>query len=354
MGTKPEEKLVGKGIESEFKFSMLVHRNFTSSAAVFLLHLLLHLLLLFELFATCTVGIVAVQASPIQTDSGGSSGNAPPSVPSDVGHSQEVAEPEILLGYVGHWTKDEVSSSLKFFFFSCWFYNAHVLTSRCRVAVCYLQDIDLVNLKEDVIEIVKKYWRRRPERFLILPRPLVPEVKPTKEIQYTVGENLWVCKVKFLGTRKDLAEIPESYVPEDEFAKEYYRVTRLVGPGGLSSKWPDKIVTSHNREDFLLWFATSKLDRVRFCDCDLEVEWNKRIEHWEISEWEVLFPALHRAYPKAKMATLHSWKSGGMGKIISRFRPAASPVYSRSVAASNEIPTDVQTARERSFNRVET
>ncbi|KAJ3819116.1 hypothetical protein F5880DRAFT_1595974 [Lentinula raphanica] len=27
---------------------------------------------------------------------------------------------------------------------------------------------------------------------------------------------------------------------------------------------------------------------------------------------------------------------------------------SRSVAASNEIPTDVQTARERSFNRVET
>ncbi|KAJ3833963.1 hypothetical protein F5878DRAFT_631670 [Lentinula raphanica] len=262
---------------------MLVHRNFTSSAAVFLLHLLLHLLLLFELFAT--VGIVAVQASPIQTDSGGSSGNAPPSVPSDVGHSQEVAEPEILLGYVGHWTKDE--------------------------------DIDLVNLKEDVIEIVKKYWRRRPERFLLLPRPLVPEVKPTKEIQYAVGENLW-CKVKFLGTRKDLAEIPESYVPEDEFAKEYYRIARLEG--GLSSKWPDKIVTSHNREDFLLWFATSKLDRVRFCDCsDLEVEWNKRIEHWEISEWEVLFPALHGAYPKAKMATLHSWRSGGVWeKILSR------------------------------------
>ncbi|KAJ3723087.1 hypothetical protein C8R42DRAFT_25971 [Lentinula raphanica] len=236
---------------------MLVHRNFTSSAAVFLLHLLL----LFELFAT--VGIVAVQASPIQTDSGGSSGNVPPSVPSDVGHSQEVAEPEILLGYVGHqWTKDE--------------------------------DIDLVNLKEDVIEIVKKYWRRRPERFLILPRPLVPEVKPTKEMQYTVGENLWVvcillcrsfyqmtkdntsqCKVKFLGTREDLAEIPESYVPEREFAEEYYRIARLEGPGGLSSKWPDKIVTSHNREDFLLWFATSKLDRVRFCDCDLEVEWSK-------------------------------------------------------------------------------
>ncbi|KAJ3721688.1 hypothetical protein C8R42DRAFT_668190 [Lentinula raphanica] len=313
---------------------MLVHRNFVSSSRASPLHLLF----LFGLFAM--VGKVAVQAFPIETIAS-SSKSAPPVLPAsaaqfDVGRPsepptselQEVAESDqLLLGYVF------VTKVRAAFLFGV---PTSLLILQCWATSCFDQSVGKRFKQGDkkVWEETMRRWTWWPEGYHIHPRPLIPKsqnnqpsvlsrfkfklFKSTDDYDMSSGSqiahapslwltrNQWTCKVNFRSPKEVLAQIKESTVTIEVFKKDIQPDdVHLVT--GKEPKWPDEIVISHDDHDFMLWFAWNKLDRLRICDCEPQVQWRKGIDQWKIPEWEEMFPSLAEAVPQAKMSVLYSW-----------------------------------------------
>ncbi|KAJ3820495.1 hypothetical protein F5880DRAFT_1509301 [Lentinula raphanica] len=230
---------------------MLVHRDFTSSSSR---ASRIHLLLLFAPVVMVGSGKVAVQAFPIgqpggspREPAGKSSLVGRPNPPT--GKHEEIAQSEqIVVGYIH-------------------IYNEHVS-----------------DIMSDPLGKLK--WDSETAPLFIYPRPLY-------------GLSKW-------DGPEVLATVPQSFREANDFRlslKPGNQPSRLPSD---SKEWREQIVVSYGYPDFLLSWGLDKLDWLRICDCVSEFEVIKHVDHWQIPEWETLFPVLKKNLPDAKMAKLHS------------------------------------------------